>query len=140
MWNAVFRITTRIHAFLYRLSGGLLGGAVIGLRILLLTSQGRKTGSRRTTPLGYFMDGDDYVIIASNSGQDRHPGWYLNLQAHPEASIQVGRQTIRVNAETAGPADRGRLWTLLLQKAPGYRFYERRTRREIPVVVLHAAG
>lgn len=105
--------------------------------MLLLTTVGRKTGKARTRPLGYFMDGDHYVVVASNAGLDHHPAWYGNLAANPGATVQVMDRRIRVRAETADPAERRRLWAELMRIAPAYGNYEKRTDREIPLVVLH---
>lgn len=107
------------------------------LSVLLLTTTGRKSGKMRTVPLGYLRDGSDYVIIASYAGLPQNPAWYLNLKSHPEATIQVKRQHIQVRAETANPEKRRELWARLIEVAPGYANYQKRTTREIPVVILH---
>jgi len=72
----VFQLLLRFHVFFYRFTGGRFGSQVQGLQVLLLTSLGRKTNRKRTTPLGYFMDGDRYIITASNAGFDSHPAWF----------------------------------------------------------------
>ena len=121
---------------LYRLTGGRLGGSMRGFKVLLLTTFGRKSGKIRTTPLGYFVDGRNTIIIASNGGQDAHPSWYLNLKANPHVQIQIQDQLLEVEAQTAVGAERQRLWQKVVAEAPPYGVYETKTKREIPVVVL----
>lgn len=128
-----------LHRLLYRLSGGRVGGRLWDLRVVLLTTTGRKTGKRRTVPLCSFRDGDDVVVIASYGGLDRPPAWSLNLEANPQAEMQDGRTRRRVSARTASPEERARLWAEVTARAPGYLEYERRTTREIPVVILQSS-
>jgi len=123
---------TVFGVFLYRVSGGRLGGRVQGLYVLLLTTTGRKTAKPWTTPVGYIHNDGSYVVIASNAGSARHPGWYLNLQQNPMAQIQVGKRVLTVRAETAHGDQRQRLWSQVIAAAPGYAAYETRTTREIP--------
>lgn len=125
-----------VHRFVYRASRGRLGSSLAGKPMLLLTTKGRKTGKERTTPLLYHRDGDALVVVASNGGDPRYPAWYLNLRAHPQARVQVGRLTLRCRARVAGPEERARLWPMLLAEYAGYREYEVRAGREIPIVVL----
>ena len=138
--NALLRTVSKgftvLRVFLYRVSGGLLRGGVWGSRVLLLTTTGRKTGKAWTTPIGYIRDGNSYAVIASNAGSDRNPGWYLILQQHPTAEIQVGRHILTVRAEITGGDQRQRLWSQVIAAAPGYAAYQRRTHREIPIVIL----
>ena len=132
----VTRYGGALHRFLYRASGGRIGGEVWGLRVVLLTTTGRRSGQRRTVPLCSLRDGDDTVVIASYGGLDRPPAWWLNLEAQPVATLQDGFELRRVRARTASPEERARLWGAVTAKAPGYLDYERRTTREIPVVIL----
>jgi F420H(2)-dependent quinone reductase len=134
-WNAAARLLFNSHAALYRLSGGRIGSNVNG-PVLLLTTVGRKTGQARTWPLGYLRDGDNLVIVGSNGGKDVHPGWFWNLQAQPEADVQVGGRRLRVRAEPAGPADEARLWPLLVAQSLIWGTYRSKTTRHIPVVIL----
>lgn len=127
---------TRIHRWIYRKTGGRLGAKLLGMHMLLLTTRGRKSGEERTIPLACFPDGDDWVVVASNNGQDRHPGWWLNLRARPEARIRVGREEKRVRAIRAEGEEHARLWPWLKQQNPMYAKYEQKTDREIPVVIL----
>ncbi len=87
----MMRMISGTHEFWYRLSGGLIGGQLGKAPVLLLTTTGRKSGRRRTTPLVYLPDGDNMVVIASNGGSDRHPDWWLNLMvAQPERGPKGG--------------------------------------------------
>ncbi len=138
--DAVMRMITATHEFWYRLTGGLIGGRFGKAPILLLTTTGRKSGRQRTSPLLYYPDGDNLVIIASKGGSPTHPAWYLNLTAHPKAEVQVGRETKAVVAETASAEERARLWPLVTEMYSQYDDYQRRTKREIPVVVLRPGG
>jgi deazaflavin-dependent oxidoreductase (nitroreductase family) len=131
----LFRALVKVHVALYRASGGRLGGRVgNGVPVLLLTTTGRKTGKRRTTPLLYVEEGDRYVVVASVGGAPSHPAWYL--RSNPAAAIQVGGRKVAVTAETAGPEERARLWSRVTQIWPRYDDYQAKTRREIPVVIL----
>jgi deazaflavin-dependent oxidoreductase (nitroreductase family) len=124
------------HMFWYRLSGGALGGKLMGVPCLLLTTTGRKSGRQRTTPLMYLRDGQDVVVVASYGGSPAHPSWYRNLVAHPEAEVQIGREQMRVAARTADDDERARLWPRLVEAYKSYADYQTRTERKIPVVIL----
>ncbi|HEX7975557.1 MAG TPA: nitroreductase family deazaflavin-dependent oxidoreductase [Anaerolineales bacterium] len=127
---------TVVSVFLYRSTGGLLGGRIRGFNVLLLTTTGRKTGRQRTTPLGYLREGDSYVIIASNAGQKRNPGWYFNLQQNPLVQVQIGGRVLNARALTAQGDQRRQLWSRVVAEMPGYANYQKHTQREIPLVVL----
>ena len=133
---AKWRNVTRIHSAVYRWSGGRLGARLAGIPMLLLTTVGRTSGLRRTLPLAYLADGHDFVVVASNGGQEVDPAWWRNLQQNPEAQVQVGRETFRARARLASPTERARLWPLLTQANPAWAAYEKNTKRTIPVVVL----
>ncbi len=136
MGKAFFRFFNRIHVFLYRRTGGRFGGKVQGLRILLLSTIGRRTGKTRVTPLGYFEHDGSFVIIASNAGFDRHPGWFHNLESQPRATIEIGEKVVRVEAKVMPPELRAQLWARLISLSPGYASYSRRTSRVIPLISL----
>jgi deazaflavin-dependent oxidoreductase (nitroreductase family) len=104
--------------------------------VLLLTTTGRKTGASRTTALTYLPHGDDFVVIASVLGEPRHPAWWLNLAARPDATVEVGRERHAVRARQAEGGERETLWKAVVAKVPDYEEYRRRTSRRIPVVVL----
>lgn len=126
----------RLHAVVYRVSGGRMLGRVAGMPVLLLTTTGRRTGRRRTTPLTFFRDGDDLVLVASAGGSDRAPAWALNLADRPRAEITVGSETRPVTARQATPGERDRLWPVVTGTYPGYARYQARTTREIPLLLL----
>ena len=107
--------------------------------IAILFTTGRTTGEQRTNPLIFGRDGDDVVLVASKGGAPRHPGWYRNLRANPEAEIQVMGDRWRVRARDAEGEERERLWELMNELWPHYDEYATRTDREIPVVVLEPA-
>ena len=136
MANMLQNALTSMHSMIYRASGGRIGGQIIGLGVLLLTTTGSKSGEPRTTPLGYIRDGEAYVIVASNGGSDRHPAWYFNLRRQPHARIQVRDETLEVTATTMEGTERERVWARVVQDGPGYAGYEKRTSRPIPLVRL----
>jgi deazaflavin-dependent oxidoreductase (nitroreductase family) len=103
---------------------------------LKLTTTGRKSGKARTVDLIYLRDGSAYVLTASNGGRPRHPGWFVNLRSNPQVTIDVHGTRRRAVAEVAGPEKRSALWAQLLEIAPFYAGYEKRTRREIPMVLV----
>jgi deazaflavin-dependent oxidoreductase (nitroreductase family) len=135
-----FRIFGGVHRRVYRLTGGKVGGQIVKLPVLLLTTTGRKTGKRRTQPLAYTQADDGYAVIASKGGAAQHPLWYLNLRANPLAEVTVGRETRRVRARDAQGEERERLWRALADLYPGYDRYAQKTNRQIPVVVLELAA
>lgn len=126
----------KLHASLFRATGGKVGGRLVGSPVLLLVATGRKSGLRRTTPLLYLQDGGRQVIVASNGGAAKHPVWWLNLQAYPEATVEIAGRKTRVRATEARGEERARLWKRLVEMYPSYEGYQRRTDREIPVIVL----
>jgi proline iminopeptidase len=107
-----------------------------GSTILLLTTKGRNTGKETTTPLIYGMDGENPVIVASQGGAPRHPGWYRNLSKNPEVEVQILGEQFRARARTAEGEERERLWRAMNEIWPHYDEYQQRTDRLIPVVVL----
>jgi deazaflavin-dependent oxidoreductase (nitroreductase family) len=126
----------KLHAAVFRATGGRVGGRMVGSPVLLLVTTGRKSGQKRTTVLLYLQDGGRYVIVASNGGTAKHPVWWLNLQADPEATVEVGGRKIHVRAAEARDEEKARLWQKLVRMYPSYEDYQKKTDREIPVVVL----
>jgi len=124
------------HIREYVESDGERGHKWNGVPTLLLTTRGRRSGKLRRTALIYGRDGDDYLLVASVGGADRHPAWYLNLSGDPDVTVQVGAETFRARARTATPAEKPRLWPLMTAIWPAYDSYQTKTAREIPVVVL----
>jgi deazaflavin-dependent oxidoreductase (nitroreductase family) len=126
----------QMHLNLYRWTGGKFMGNVGGTPILLLTTTGRKTGQQRTTPLGYFADGEDFIVVASNGGRPARPAWYLNLSQTPRVTIQVGGKAMSAVAGTLPAAECADLWRRIAAAAPAYAPFAQ-AEREIPLVRLH---
>jgi deazaflavin-dependent oxidoreductase (nitroreductase family) len=124
------------HLAKYLATNGADGHIWNGVPTLLLTTTGRKSGEARTLPLIYGKDGARYVIVASRGGAPDHPGWYKNLAARPEVRLQVAADKFGARASTAKGAERARLWQVMTKVWPAYDEYQKKTSREIPVVVL----
>jgi deazaflavin-dependent oxidoreductase (nitroreductase family) len=107
-----------------------------GTTILILTTTGRKSGEERSTPLIYRDHGDDYVVVASKGGAPAHPAWYLNLSEQPEVTAQVKADRFPARARTATSEERPELWELMAEAWPQYNDYQKKTDRDIPLVVL----
>ena len=135
MRHLFLRVAGAIHNAVYRLGGGKVAGRMGKAPVLLLSVTGRKSGKRRTMPLLYGRDGDNYVLIASVGGAPKHPAWYHNLKGQ-EAEILVGRKRLRVRAREAEGEERDRLWAHMVALFPNYAEYQTKTERRIPVVVL----
>ncbi len=120
----------------FRANGGRVGGNFEGSPLLLLHSTGARTGKERVNPIMYQRVGEAFAVFASKGGAPTHPDWYFNLLAHPEAVIEVGEDEVKVTARVAGPAERAPIWQHQKERYPGFADYERRTEREIPVVIL----
>ena len=136
MTKWLFKLFNPTYTFLFRITNGAFGSNFGGFNILLLTTNGRKTAKKRTVPLGYFKDGPNYIIAASNSGSDKYPGWYFNIISNPEVTIHLRGGDKKVRARIAKPAERERLWKKLVAEAPIYGRYEKQTTRIIPIVIL----
>jgi deazaflavin-dependent oxidoreductase (nitroreductase family) len=108
--------------------------------VLLLTTTGRRSGRARTTPLTFFREGADLLVIASNGGADRPPDWWLNLQQDPRAVVEIGTDKLAVTARAASAPERERLWPGIAATYSGYAEYQERTTRQIPVVLLTPDG
>lgn len=111
-----------------------------GVPTLLLTTTGRKSGTKRRTALIYGRDNADYVVVASKGGAPEQPAWFLNLQADPSVEIQVLDSVVPATAHVAEGPERERLWALMRQIWPAYDEYQTKTDRQIPVVVLTPSG
>src|ERR1700723_2628450 len=133
------------HANRYIASGGtdghmykatVPGRGEITAPSLLLTTTGRKSGDKFIFPLFYGTEGDSYFVVASKGGAPEHPGWYRNILADPDVEVQAGATKTKARARTATGAERARLWQEALKFWPPYADYQKKTEREIPVVVL----
>ncbi len=128
-----------LHTALYKVSGGRLGHTIPGVpgKMLLLDHVGAKSGTKRTSPLLYFRDGEDMVIVASKGGFPKNPAWYYNLKANPDTAVQVGSHHVPVRARVATAEERERLWPMAVKAYRGYADYQVRSKgREIPLVIL----
>ena len=131
---------SKAHLAVHRMTRGRVLGSVAGMPVLLLTTTGRRSGKARTTPLTYFRDGTDLMVIASNGGADRPPAWSLNLQQTPRAVVEIGTDKSVVTARLASEQERERLWAVITATYAGYARYQERTSRRRPVVLLTPEG
>ena len=130
----------RVHRWIYRLSDGRIGSTVFGNKMLKLTTKGRRSGKPRAILLYYFTPQENPVVIASNAGSDRHPAWYLNLQSDPDVDVQIGSRKFRAAARIALADEREKLWSETGAQEGSYNEYQKRTKRQIPVVILEPVG
>lgn len=131
-----FTLYTRIHTLLYRLTGGVLGGKFGKNTFLLLTTIGRKSGKRRTTPLIYLAQKERFLLVASNRGVGTLPNWWLNVRATTRAQVQVGPKSFQVTARQASQEERQQLWPLLVANYPDYERYQQQTAYPLPIIIL----
>jgi deazaflavin-dependent oxidoreductase (nitroreductase family) len=120
----------------FRGNGGKVGGPFEGAAMLLLHHKGARTGIERVNPLVYQPVGEGFAVFASKAGGPTNPDWYHNLVANPEATVEVGEDTVRVRARVAEGEERERIWTKQKQDRPNFADYEKKTSRQIPVVIL----
>jgi deazaflavin-dependent oxidoreductase (nitroreductase family) len=136
LWR-FFNASTKAHVAAFRASGGRVGAKIYGAPILLLHHRGAKSGKERVAPLLYMPDGERMVIVASKGGYTKHPGWFHNLKANPETTVELPKEgKVAVRAHTASPEERRVLWPRVVKLYSGYADYQASTTREIPVVVL----
>ena len=124
------------HVRRYLETDGEVGHEWSGVRTLVLTTTGRRSGEKRSSAMIYGTDGGAFVVIASQGGLPSHPNWYLNLSAEPNVEVQVGADRFAAVARTAEGDERDRLWALMTSIWPNFDVYQSRTDRRIPVVVL----
>ena len=137
LFERAFRLMTRAHIFFYRLTGGRVGHKSGGTQMLLLTTNGRKSGVKRTQPIMYVETDHGYAVVASYAGSDKHPAWYLNLTANPHVEIQVGSKRTKAKAETIPDGNRyADIWPRVVEMYPDFALYKERTERHIPLVEL----
>jgi deazaflavin-dependent oxidoreductase (nitroreductase family) len=128
----------RVHRLVLDATGGRLGWSAYGMPVIELTTTGRRSGQSRTTMLtSPHQEGSTIVIVASRGGDDHHPAWFLNLREQPEVTVSVrGKPAQRMRAEIADSDERARLWPLITTSHRNYAGYQRKTNREIPLVLL----
>jgi deazaflavin-dependent oxidoreductase (nitroreductase family) len=125
------------HTAIYRASHGLIGHRFPGAPpTLLLDHVGAKSAIRRTSPLLYTRDGENFVLVASKGGYPKNPAWFHNLVANPDTTVQVGSRRLSVRAHVADAGEHERLWPMVVKTYSGYDDYQKRTEREIPLVIL----
>jgi deazaflavin-dependent oxidoreductase (nitroreductase family) len=135
--DAVFKVVTGFHRVLFDLSKGKLLNRGMGMPVVKLTTVGRKSGQRRSTMLtSPLVEGENVVLVASFGGDDRDPAWFGNLVANPDVEVVMNGKTRSMRARVAEGVERTRLWEELTAKHANYAGYQRRTSRQIPVVVL----
>lgn len=132
-----WRLFGRLHTRLYKRLGGRFVGTVgLGRKVLLLSTTGRKSGLERTTPLVYMPWRDAQVVYASNGGKETLPAWWLNLQADPRASIQIGKAKSSVRARAASDQEYAEIWPEAEVYNPHWRDYKKNVKRAIPLIIL----
>jgi deazaflavin-dependent oxidoreductase (nitroreductase family) len=138
--NPLGRLFIAGHVRLYRMSRGKIGGKIVGLPVALVTTTGKKTGKERTVPVASFEDNGDVLVIASFGGSPQHPAWFNNMVAKPEVTVQVGGRVYPARAAVVTGSERERLWKMVVDRAPNFGEYQKKTTREIPVVRLKASS
>ena len=138
--DTVAKLLTKMHESAFRASRGRIAGKAFGMPVVMLTTTGRKSGQPRTTMLtSPIVDGDTVVLIASYGGDDRHPAWYLNLTANPEVELTMQGHTRRMRARVGTAEEKSSMWPRITAAYKGYGQYQKRTDRDIPVVILEPA-
>jgi deazaflavin-dependent oxidoreductase (nitroreductase family) len=131
-----FKAVNQAHKVILRLSGGRVLGSAFGMPVVELQTVGRRSGLPRTTMLTTpVTDGDRVVLVASKGGDDRDPDWYRNLLAHPEVELTIGGQHRPMRARPASADEKAELWPRVVAAYSGYAGYQRRSRRDIPLVI-----
>ena len=130
------RLIGRLHAWLWKLTGGRLGDLFGRAPFMMLITRGRKTGRERTTPVLYLQYGADLIVVGSFGGNDVHPAWYLNLEQRPEAEVIINGERRRLLAHKVSPEEKEIIWPQLITMYPNFAVYQQRTRREIPLLRL----
>ncbi len=126
----------KAHQWLYRVSGGRLGARMGWIDVALLEVTGRKSGQQRVVPVACYPYRDSVVVSASNSGKESHPAWYLNLQANPELTVQLGKERFAAVAEEVPDEEREVLWEKVVELNHHQGDYLANTERRIPLVYL----
>ena len=134
--NSEYKVFNQSYVEGYQRSGGKVGGEMRGFKVLLLTTTGRKSGKTRTTPLGCFEHPQGYVIVASYGGSDSNPAWYYNLKENPQVTVQVMDKIFPATAEILTGEARTEAWKKVIAEVPLYGDYEKKTTRQIPLILL----
>lgn len=135
--DVLFRGINAFHRSVVRATRGRVGGSLVGMPVVILETTGRKSGeTRRTMLTAPVVDGDTVVLVASYGGDSRHPAWYLNLTADPDVAIEMNGRRREMRARVATPEEKAELWPRIVRSYRGYAGYQKRTDRDIPVVLL----
>ena len=139
--DVFYKVGTGMHRAIFNVSKGRIFGKALGMPLIELVTIGRRSGKERSTMLSVpIVDRDRLVLVASFGGDDRHPAWYLNLQANPEVRVTMAGSTHTMIARTATEDEKTELWPQIISVFEGYARYQKRTERQIPVVILEPPG
>jgi len=135
--HAFYKVGTGFHRTIFKASKGRIFGKAFGMPVAELVTTGRRSGKERSTMLAIpIVDGDRLVLVASFGGDDRHPAWYLNLQANPEVRVTTADSTRTMIARISTEEERAELWPRITSVFEGYARYQERTERPIPIIIL----
>lgn len=139
--DTALKLMNQAHRAIIAVSGGRAGRSFSGMPVVELTTTGRRSGQPRTSMLtSPHQEGDRTYIVASRGGDDRHPAWFLNLVENPHVTVSIrGGPTQKMRAELVGADERARVWPLITSRHANYAGYQKKTRREIPLVALTPA-
>ncbi len=137
--KSIEKIFRGFFIWLYRVTKGKIGGSMGKFKVLILTTKGRKSGNLRSNPVGYFERDGGYYIVASNLGRENNPAWYHNIKSNPnDVTIQVNDKKMKVKPEIILGERRKPIYAWIASMAPNFGEYEKKTTREIPLVLLKA--
>lgn len=138
--DSLAKTANALHRTVFDVTNGKIGGQIGTMPAVKLTTTGRRSGQPRTVMLtSPIQDGDDVVLVASYGGDDKHPAWYLNLEAHPQVTLTMKGRTWTATARTASAGEKSEMWDRITSAYKGYAGYQERTDREIPVVICTPA-
>ena len=137
---ADWKLFSKVHQFVYRISKGRVGARLAGIDMVVIHCIGRKSGLGRPTPIACYPYGNNVAVVASNNGADKDPVWWLNLKAHPEVDVQLGRETFRVVAEEIVGQAREDFWPEIVRLNPTQQRHQDHTSRVLPVIYLRRVG
>ncbi len=140
MFKAIMRPMTRLNVWIYQLSGGKMMNTLQGSPVCLVTMTGRKTGKKRTIALMHTARGEDIILVASMGGAPKSPLWYHNMVATPQVDLQVGATKRSYSVRQASDEEKAELWPLLVDSYGDFDMYQKRTHRNIPVLICSPTG
>ena len=137
MSKLFYKAFVKGHTFLYKLTGGKIGGNMVGMKAIILVTKGRKTGKLRETPLTYAEIDSDKYIIASAGGAPKHPDWYFNLEADPNVTVYMGAEKLDTTVQILSNQEREAVWPKIIEKHKFYEDYQSKVERIVPVIKLN---